>query len=323
MKIEPAQTSQYHCPETETLCSKCESHCEAAEPVQPAGAQELRYTADRALAECPCCGSLDVGGVHDTVNCYGCGLTVTAPRPLQNAINKWNQRTNKATAPAGVQGERSVCSLPEGWRATNAGPCEYLTDEANKENRIYVERTLPPFEGKDRLRSWSGPDLYSALKKAHESLGISYSAPAVDVTQMVNRFLGWKLPLDFAPDCGISIDEQIAGQNGWPSGTNLFNAEQAKEMFEYVTQGKAAPAVAVNEKLAASLKKANDQAEHFEREWYLRGDEIEGLKASNEQMLETLKSWYQQEYGHGLGPTQNEIQAVIAKAEVAKKGGAA
>jgi len=77
-----------------------------AQPVQPAGEQELRYTADRALAECPCCGSLDVGGVHDTVNCYGCGLTVTAPRPLQNAINKWNQRTNKAPAPAGAQEPR-------------------------------------------------------------------------------------------------------------------------------------------------------------------------------------------------------------------------
>lgn len=41
----------------------------------------------------------------------------------------------------------------------------------------------------------------------------------------------------------------------------------------------APPAVAVNEQLADSLKKANDQAEHFEREWHLRGDEIEVLKA--------------------------------------------
>ncbi|HET8695566.1 MAG TPA: hypothetical protein VFM33_12910 [Aquabacterium sp.] len=32
------------------------------------------------------------------------------------------------------------------------------------------------------------------------------------------------------------------------------------------------------ERLQASLKKANDQAEHFEREWYLRGDEIERLQ---------------------------------------------
>lgn len=63
------------------------------------------------------------------------------------------------------------------------------------------------------------------------------TAPAVDLTNLVNRFLGWKLPLDFAPDCGISIDTEIAGRNGWPSGTNLFNAEQAKQMFEYVTQG--------------------------------------------------------------------------------------
>ena len=31
--------------------------------------------------------------------------------------------------------------------------------------------------------------------------------------------------------------------------------------------------------LLAALKKANDQAEHFEREWYLRGDELESLRA--------------------------------------------
>src|SRR5688572_1453689 len=30
------------------------------------GAKRLRYTNDGALAECPCCGSLDVGGAHET-----------------------------------------------------------------------------------------------------------------------------------------------------------------------------------------------------------------------------------------------------------------
>ena len=34
------------------------------------------------------------------------------------------------------------------------------------------------------------------------------------------------------------------------------------------------------ERLTQALKKANDQAEHFEREWYLRGDEIERLRAA-------------------------------------------
>jgi ferritin-like metal-binding protein YciE len=34
--------------------------------------------------------------------------------------------------------------------------------------------------------------------------------------------------------------------------------------------------------LRAGLKKANDQTEHFEREWYLRGDELETLRADAE-----------------------------------------
>jgi len=39
---------------------------------------------------------------------------------------------------------------------------------------------------------------------------------------------------------------------------------------------------AENEALRVSLNKANDQAEHFEREWYLRGDELEALRADAE-----------------------------------------
>lgn len=54
---------------------------------------------------------------------------------------------------------------------------------------------------------------------------------------MVDRFLGWKLPRDFAPDAGISFKEGAL----WPSGTNLMHAGQAKEMLEYVVGG--APAL--------------------------------------------------------------------------------
>ena len=52
-------------------------------------------------------------------------------------------------------------------------------------------------------------------------------------TSMVDRFLGWKLPKDFAPDGGISFKESA----WWPSGTNLLHAGQAKEMLEYVVGG--------------------------------------------------------------------------------------
>lgn len=42
------------------------------------------------------------------------------------------------------------------------------------------------------------------------------------------------------------------------------------------------------ERLTAALKKANDQAEHFEREWYLRGDAIEKLEADRKMLREVL-----------------------------------
>lgn len=59
------------------------------------------------------------------------------------------------------------------------------------------------------------------------------------VKHMVNRFLGWKLPKDFSPDAGISFNptKPYEGDelgNSWPIGTNLFTAEQAKQMIEYL-----------------------------------------------------------------------------------------
>lgn len=61
-------------------------------------------------------------------------------------------------------------------------------------------------------------------------------APAPDIDGMVNRFLGWKLPQNFYPDCYVSFDREKASQSphGWPIGTNLLTAEQARKMFEYV-----------------------------------------------------------------------------------------
>lgn len=67
--------------------------------------------------------------------------------------------------------------------------------------------------------------------------------PKEKIDQMVTRFLGWKLPADFAPDGGITFN-QIANPHMFmadqykrePIGTNLFTADQAKAMFEYVLE---------------------------------------------------------------------------------------
>ena len=61
---------------------------------------------------------------------------------------------------------------------------------------------------------------------------------------MVDRFLGWKLPKDFMPDAGIVfIQTKRYGYDTphWPTGTNLLDAEQAKQMLQHVVGGDPAP----------------------------------------------------------------------------------
>lgn len=58
--------------------------------------------------------------------------------------------------------------------------------------------------------------------------------------EMVSRFLGWELPQDFAPDCYVTFDKTRAIFNkGWPVGTNLLSADQARAMLEHVLGGDA------------------------------------------------------------------------------------
>lgn len=62
------------------------------------------------------------------------------------------------------------------------------------------------------------------------------------IDKMVDRFLRWELPKDFAPDSGIEFTEpqeiftkiENANDNHWPVGTNLFDAQQAEEMIKYL-----------------------------------------------------------------------------------------
>jgi hypothetical protein len=62
----------------------------------------------------------------------------------------------------------------------------------------------------------------------------------VVTNEMVNRFLGWKLPPDFSPDGGITFKRVYNETSPFgpriaePTGTNLFTADQARAMLEYV-----------------------------------------------------------------------------------------
>lgn len=59
------------------------------------------------------------------------------------------------------------------------------------------------------------------------------------IKHMVDRFLGWKLPENFNPDAGISFTRPNYHPfiDATPSGTNLFDAEQARAMVRYMIEG--------------------------------------------------------------------------------------
>lgn len=62
------------------------------------------------------------------------------------------------------------------------------------------------------------------------------------IKQMVDRFLQWKLPADFAPDAGISFKAEFNEHTAYPMrhepvGTNLFNAVQAEAMVRHMLGG--------------------------------------------------------------------------------------
>lgn len=60
---------------------------------------------------------------------------------------------------------------------------------------------------------------------------------------MVNRFLAWRLPKPWTPDNGISYVRpnyaHAPAEHDWPTGTNLFDAGQAREMVLHMLNGAA------------------------------------------------------------------------------------
>jgi hypothetical protein len=60
------------------------------------------------------------------------------------------------------------------------------------------------------------------------------------IYKMADRFLGWKLPEPFRPDNGISFEpignkgHSTAEYRREPTGTNLFDREQAVALVRYM-----------------------------------------------------------------------------------------
>lgn len=59
------------------------------------------------------------------------------------------------------------------------------------------------------------------------------------IKHMVDRFLQWELPADFAPDGGVNFAPHRDAGGGFarPIGTNVLTATQAKSMIEFMLDG--------------------------------------------------------------------------------------
>lgn len=62
------------------------------------------------------------------------------------------------------------------------------------------------------------------------------------IKQIVQRFLTWKLPENFAPDGGISFKPMFNEHTAYPMknepvGTNLLNFQQAEAMIRHILEG--------------------------------------------------------------------------------------
>ena len=91
-------------------------------------------------------------------------------------------------------------------------------------------------------RALAAPPPVSTGSRPQEAVPSEQAEPAV-VDHMVQRFLSWRLPEGFNPDNGISFkptfNDHMEGGPMWcnPSGTNLFNYDQAKAMVLHMLEG--------------------------------------------------------------------------------------
>lgn len=118
------------------------------------------------LKPCPCCGSDQVGGVHDQVYCDACGLMIKADRPLANAIAAWNRRVEAPTSAVAAPWQPIATAPKDG---TNVLPVNFKGNMAAE-----------LWQGEGELAGWwmSGGNSRNAFFNGH--YGLIYWIPLPD-----------------------------------------------------------------------------------------------------------------------------------------------
>lgn len=111
-------------------------------------------------------------------------------------------------------------------RAMSGGSGPTVSEIKAEAERLWAWMVEEP-----KVAESAAQDTISRMKT--DSVTLIVNKPLLDV--MVNRFLGWKLPANFSPDCFVRFDRDAASFNkSWPIGTNILDAEQARAMLRHV-----------------------------------------------------------------------------------------
>lgn len=133
------------------------------------------------------------------------------------------------------------------------------------------------------------------------------------IDQAVDRFLCWKLPEGFCPDNGISFkSESDYGRTKYaPTGTNLFDAQQAKAMLEHVCE----PIQAEIDGLRTALASQDEEIDRLTREAHENKnkarwaqEKVAAQRKVLEQALEALQYCVQE-----AGPCEHECGFCVCK----------
>lgn len=118
---------------------------------------------------------------------------------------------------------------------TNGMSSEERLREALARISLTEADTTTPAVEKVRYMARTAREALAGSPSTHEEGWVMADFTKEQIDAMVNRFLTWKLPPTFGPDCFVSFDREKAKANqSWPVGTNLLTADEARAMLEYV-----------------------------------------------------------------------------------------
>jgi len=136
--------------------------------------------------------------------------------------------------------DRTAC------RAAKDGECYWSSCPQIKDSEPSKSGRHCPLDNPEAARreaveersQWRKDQTDAMLNELVAKLPDAPPPPADDlVKRIVDRFLCWRLPDTFNPDCHISFDKSPDARGNpitWPIGTNLFCADEAKAMVEHI-----------------------------------------------------------------------------------------